>query len=97
MQEIWREERMPEDWRNSVITPIYKEKGDIQDCGNYQGIKQMLHTKKIWEKITGAEQFGFMPGRSTMDAVFFPESPHGEMQRRTERITYGVLRPREGI
>ena len=35
MQKIWREERMPEDWRNSVITPIYKEKGDIQDCGNY--------------------------------------------------------------
>ena len=41
MQKIWREERMPEDWRNSVITPIYKEKGDIQDCGNYWGIKLM--------------------------------------------------------
>ena len=71
---------MPEDWRNSVITPIYKEKGDILDCGNYQGIKLMSHTMKIWEKIIdgwirdetsiGAEQFGFMPGRSTMDAVF---------------------------
>ena len=41
---------MPEDWRNSVITPIYKEKGDIQDCGNYQGIKLMSHTMKIWGK-----------------------------------------------
>ena len=71
---------MPEDWRNSVITPIYKEKGDIQDCGNYRGIKLMSHTMKIWEKIIdgwirdetsiGAEQFGFMPGRSTMVAVF---------------------------
>ena len=71
---------MPEDWRNRVITPIYKEKGDIQDCGHYQGIKLMLHTMKIWEKIIdgqirdetsiGAEQFGFMLGRSTMDAVF---------------------------
>ena len=67
----------------------------------------MSHTMKIWEKIIdgwirdetsiGAEQFGFMPGRSTMDAVFFPESHHGEIQRRTERITYGVHRPREGI
>ena len=73
---------MPEDWRNSVITPIYKEKGDIQDCGIYQGIKLMSHTMKIWERSLmdgirdetsiGAEQFGFMPGRSTMDAVFFP-------------------------
>ena len=35
MQKIWREERMPEDWKNSMITLIYKEKGDIQDCGNY--------------------------------------------------------------
>ena len=80
MQKIWREERMSEDWRNSVITPIYKEKGDIQDCGNYLGIKLMSHTMKIWEKIIdgwirnkmciGAEQFGFMPGRSIMDAVF---------------------------
>ena len=107
MQKIWREERMPEDWRNSVITPIYKEKGDIQDCGNYRGIKLMSHTIRIWEKIidgwirdetsTGAEQFGFLPGRSTMDAVFFSESYHGEIQRRKERITYGVHRPREGI
>ena len=50
MQKIWREERMPEDWRNSVITPIYKEIGDIQDCGTYWGIKLMSHTMKIWEK-----------------------------------------------
>ena len=55
-----------------MITPIYKEKGDIQDCGNYQGIKLMSHTMKIWEKIIdgctrdetsiGAEEFGFMLG-----------------------------------
>ena len=37
--------------RDSVIVPIYKEKGDIQDCGNYQGIKLMSHTRKIWERI----------------------------------------------
>ena len=80
MQKIWREERMPEDLRNSVITAIYKEEGDIQDCGNYRGIKLMSHTMKIWEKIIdgrirdetciGVEQFGFIPGRSTVDAVF---------------------------
>ena len=80
MQKIWREERMPEDSRNSVITPIFKEKGDIQDCGNYQGIKLMSHTMNIWEKIIDgqirgetsieAKQFGFMLGRRKMDAVF---------------------------
>lgn len=42
---------MPEEWRSNVITPIYKDKGDDQDFGNYRGIKWMLHTMKIWEKI----------------------------------------------
>ena len=51
MKKIWRDEKIPTEWRNSVITPIYKEKGDIQDCGNYRGIKLMSHTMNIWEKI----------------------------------------------
>ena len=80
MQKIYQEEKLPNEWRDSVIVPIYKEKGDIQDCGNYRGIKLMSHTMKVWERIIerrlreetsiGEEQFGFMPGRSTTDAVF---------------------------
>ena len=27
-------ERMPEEWRRSVLIPIYKNKGDAQCCGN---------------------------------------------------------------
>ena len=72
---------MPEEWRDSVIVPIFKEKGDIQDCGNYRGIKMISHTMKIWERIIdrrglreetsiGEEPFGFMPGRGTTDAIF---------------------------
>jgi hypothetical protein len=51
MQKIWNEEEMLSKWRDSFITPIYKEKVDVQDCGNYRGIKLMSHTMKIWEKI----------------------------------------------
>ena len=64
----------------SVIVAIYKEKGDMQDCGNYRGIKLMSHTMMIRERIIvrrfreettiGDEQFGFMPGRGTTDAIF---------------------------
>ena len=32
-----------------MIVPIFKEKGDIRDCGNYRGIKMIYHTMKIWE------------------------------------------------
>ena len=42
--------RMPEEWRRSVLIPIYKNKGDAQCCGNHRGIKLMSHTMKVWEK-----------------------------------------------
>ena len=41
---------MPEEWRDSMIVPIFKEKGGIEDCGNYRGIKMISHTKKIWKE-----------------------------------------------
>ncbi|GFS06054.1 retrovirus-related Pol polyprotein LINE-1 [Elysia marginata] len=31
---VWEEEEMPEDWKQSAIVPIYKQKGDPLDCGN---------------------------------------------------------------
>ena len=57
-----------------------KGKGDIKECGNYSGIKLMSHTMKLWERVIEArirkevtfaeQQFGFMLGRSTTDAIF---------------------------
>jgi hypothetical protein len=62
------------------VVPLFKSKGDAQDCGNYRAIKLLSHTFKIWERIIEARirqetsiadnQFGFMPGRGTMDAIF---------------------------
>ncbi|GFR99752.1 RNA-directed DNA polymerase from mobile element jockey-like [Elysia marginata] len=48
---VWEEEEMPEDWKQSEIVPIYKQKGDPLDCGNYRGIKLLEHGMKILEKI----------------------------------------------
>ena len=39
----------------------------------------------------------FHAGKKHNACGFFPESHHGEIQRRTESMTYGVHRPREGI
>ena len=73
-------ETIPSPWRDSVLVPIFKEKGDIQECKNYRGIKLLTHTFKIWERVLDRRvrectdihesQFGFMPGRSTTDAIF---------------------------
>ena len=40
-------ERIPAEWRRSVLILIYKNKGDAQCCGNYRGIKLMSHTMKV--------------------------------------------------
>ena len=92
--EILMEEKMPDAWRESVVVPIFKGKGDIQECSNYRGIKLMSHTMKIWEKILekrlrqmveiSSRQFGFMAGRSTTDAIFALRTlleKHREKQR----------------
>ena len=42
---------MLEEWRDSLIVPTFKQKEDIQDSGNYRGIKMISHTMKIWERI----------------------------------------------
>uniref|UniRef100_A0AAR2LU20 Reverse transcriptase domain-containing protein n=1 Tax=Pygocentrus nattereri TaxID=42514 RepID=A0AAR2LU20_PYGNA len=69
---ILESERMPDEWRSSVLVPIFKNKGDVQSCSNYRGIKLMSHTMKVWERIVEARlrQFGFMPRKSTTDAIF---------------------------
>ena len=34
---IWNKEELPEQWKKSVIVPMYM-KGDNTDCSNYRGI-----------------------------------------------------------
>ncbi len=77
---IFRANKMPGEWRRSILVPIFKNKGDVQSCTNYHGIKLMSHTMKLWERViehrlrrmtsVTKNQFGFMPGRSTMEAIF---------------------------
>ncbi|VFQ62096.1 unnamed protein product [Cuscuta campestris] len=70
---------MSDEWRESLLVPLFKGKGDIQSCENYRGIKLLSHTMKVWERVIeyrvrkgvciSENQFGFMPGRSTTEAI----------------------------
>jgi len=80
LNRIMAEEKIPDEWRKSTLIPVFKNKGDIMDCGNYRGIKLMSHSMKLYERVQetrlrniveiSEEQFGFMKGKSTMDAIF---------------------------
>ena len=71
---------MPEEWRRNVLIAIYKNKEGAQCCESHRGIKLISHTMKIWERIIEArlidsieiskQQYGFMPGKGTTDAMF---------------------------
>ncbi|RLU18394.1 hypothetical protein DMN91_008751 [Ooceraea biroi] len=79
--EIWKTEKIPEDWQASIIHPIHK-KGDILACENYRGISLLNAAYKIFtsivkerlepyaEEILGEYQAGFRRGRSTSDQLF---------------------------
>lgn len=76
MLRIWEQEDLPEEWRRSIICPIYK-KGDRLRCENYRGISLLCTAYKIlakilksrikshMERITGEYQGGFRAGRLT--------------------------------
>jgi len=44
-------EGMPNDWKTSVVVPIFKGKGDILNCGTYRGVKLLEHVIKIVERV----------------------------------------------
>ena len=66
---ILQSEKMPEEWRRRVLELSFMNKGDIQSCGSYTGIKLMSHTMKLCgssrkcsEEVSICEQqYGFMP------------------------------------
>ncbi|KAL1447571.1 hypothetical protein WDU94_012383, partial [Cyamophila willieti] len=81
IDDIWEQERMPNDWKTALISPIHK-KSDPLDCNNYRGIALLNIAYKILslillkrliplaESIVGEYQYGFRSGRSTVDQIF---------------------------
>ena len=88
-------EGIPEVWRTSTITHIYKQKGDHLECNNFRGIKLLSHTLKLWERVVESRlrtivniserQYGFQPGKSTIQPLFcllMLQEKHGEFGKK---------------
>ncbi|KAJ4446721.1 hypothetical protein ANN_13418 [Periplaneta americana] len=78
---IWEKEIVPEQWKESIIVPIFK-KGNKTNCSNFRGISLLLTSYKILsnillrrltpyiDEIIGDHQCGFRRNRSTIDQIF---------------------------
>ena len=79
---IWENEEMPPDWKESNIISIFK-KGSTKECGNYQGISLLSIAGKIMARIIlnrlysllspnilPETQCGFRSGSSIIDMIF---------------------------
>ena len=105
-------EQIPDDWNQSTITNCFKRIGDTTRCDKYRGLKLLEHSMNVLKCIVDAiirqqvdvdsMQFGFMPGRSAINAIFIlrqmQEKHH--LKRKTmyapfvdlEKAFYRVLR-----
>jgi len=66
MNSVWNKEELPEEWKKSVIVPIYKN-GDKTDCTVYKILSNILLSRK---EIIGDHQCGFRRNRSITDHIF---------------------------
>ena len=42
---------VPEDWRSAVIVPLYKGKGEKNECKNYRGISLLSAVGEIYTGV----------------------------------------------
>ncbi|KAA3670323.1 uncharacterized protein DEA37_0010186 [Paragonimus westermani] len=87
---------IPDDWRYSVLVPLYKGKGDVRDCGSYRGVKLLEHGMKVVERVFERRlrkmvnidemQFGFMPGKGTVDALFIARMLQEKYRRKKKKL-----------
>ena len=81
---IWREEGVPQDFKDASIIHLYKRKGDHACCDNHRGISLLSVAGKVLARvllnrltqhvdelgILPESQCGFRTGRGTTDMIF---------------------------
>ncbi len=78
----WEQSKMLKDWRKAITVPLYKGKGNRDECSNYRDISllsvpgkiygRILNERmmKITDKSVGYEQGSFRKGRVCVDQIF---------------------------
>ena len=87
---------IPNERKTSVVVPNFKGKGDVMSCGSYRGVKLLEHCMKIIERVLerriraivdfDVAQFGFMPEKGTIDALFLVRRLQEEHRAKDKRM-----------
>jgi len=75
LNNIYRENCIPNEWRNAIITPIFK-KGDRREPQNYRGISILNTCFKIYSRILNMKLQNY-------SEVFMTETQNGFRKRRS--------------
>ena len=87
---------MPDEWKTSVIVPLFKGKGNVMSYKSYRGVKLLEHAMKIVERVLERRiltlvnlnkmQFGYMPGKGTVDAIFIVRKMQEKFQKKDKKL-----------
>ena len=62
---------IPEDWKTSVVIPMFKGKGMLMSCGAYMGVKLLDHTGEENKNVNKYRQYAiWLYARERDDGCF---------------------------
>ena len=79
---VWKYGIAPMEWRQSIIIPIWKRKGDRRECSQYRCISLLSQLSKVFARILekriryivepqlSENRFGFRKNKGCSDAIF---------------------------
>ena len=97
------EAKVPNDWMRAIIVPIYKGKGDRNECKNYRGISLLSTPGKVYRRILiekvcsltegliGEEKCGFKSGRGCVDQVCVMKQMSEKFVDKDKRLYIGYM------
>lgn len=96
----WLEDCIPQDFKDATVIPIFKRKGNKQDCCNYRGVsllsiagkimaRILLHRlQQVTDSVLPESQCGFRANRSTTDMIFTLRQLQRKQRNKTNRYIW---------
>ena len=100
---IVKEGCIPDDWRKSILVPVYNGESDPLVCWSNRAIKLLEQPMKVLERVLEKRvrcqvsidnmQFGFMPGKGTTDAIFIMRQVQEKHQAKKKKLYNACVDP----